>query len=84
MVHTFKSQGLRRMPAIDDMMLAAPDQPGERLVNAVFRPGKTRRREREVRERAMEMLEVFNLTRLGPLRRHPVGGQLKLLELSQA
>ena len=74
------------MPAIDNMMLAAPDQPGERLVNAVFRPGKTRRREREVRERAMEMLEVFNLTRLadhyaGTL---SVGGQLKLLELSQA
>jgi neutral amino acid transport system ATP-binding protein len=86
MVRTFQiTKALRRMPVIDNMMLAAPEQPGERLVNVVFRPGKSRRREREVRERAMELLEVFNLTRLaddyaGTLS----GGQRKLLELSRA
>jgi branched-chain amino acid transport system ATP-binding protein len=86
MVRTFQiTKALRRMPVIDNMMLAAPEQPGERLANVIFRPGKSRRREREVRERAMELLEVFNLTRLaddyaGTLS----GGQRKLLELSRA
>ena len=55
-------QGPAADAGTDNTMLAAFDQLGAPLVNAVFRP-KTRRREREVRERAMEMLEVFNLTR---------------------
>ncbi len=86
MVRTFQiTKALRRMTVIDNMMLAAPDQPGERLANVVFRPASSRRREREVRDRAVELLEVFNLTKLaddyaGTLS----GGQLKLLELSRA
>jgi branched-chain amino acid transport system ATP-binding protein len=86
MVRTFQiTKALRRMSVLDNMMLAAPDQPGERLLGVVFRPAAARHREREVRERAMELLEVFNLTRLaddyaGTLS----GGQLKLLELSRA
>jgi branched-chain amino acid transport system ATP-binding protein len=86
MVRTFQiTKALRRMPVIDNMMLAAPDQPGERLLNVVLRPAASRRREHEVRERAMELLEVFNLTGLaddyaGTLS----GGQRKLLELSRA
>ena len=86
MVRTFQiTKALRRMSVIDNMMLAAPDQPGERLGNVVFRPRASRRRERAVRERAIELLEVFNLTKLaedyaGTLS----GGQRKLLELSRA
>jgi len=86
MVRTFQiTKALRGMSVIDNMMLAAPDQPGERLGNVVFRPRASRRRERAVRERAIELLEVFNLTKLaddyaGTLS----GGQLKLLELSRA
>ena len=65
MVRTFQiTKALAAMPVIDNMMLAAPDQPGERLVNVVLRPGASRRREREVREQAMELLDVFNLTKL--------------------
>jgi neutral amino acid transport system ATP-binding protein len=86
MVRTFQiTKALRRMPVIDNMMLAAPDQPGERLANVVFRPGGSRRREREVRERAMELLEVFNLARLADEYAGTLsGGQRKLLELSRA
>jgi neutral amino acid transport system ATP-binding protein len=86
MVRTFQiTKALARMPVIDNMMLAAPDQPGERLRNVVFSPGAVRRREAEVREQAMELLEVFNLGRLaddyaGTLS----GGQRKLLELARA
>jgi neutral amino acid transport system ATP-binding protein len=86
MVRTFQiTKALAGMPVIDNMMLAAPDQPGERVVNLVIRPGGWRRREGEVRAQAMELLEMFNLQRLaddyaGTLS----GGQRKLLELSRA
>ena len=86
MVRTFQiTKALARMPVIDNMMLAAPDQPGEHLVNLIVRPGASRRREREVRERAEELLGVFQLDRLrddyaGVLS----GGQRKLLEFARA
>ena len=86
MVRTFQiTKALARMPVIDNMMLAAPDQPGERFVNLIARPGASRRREGEVRERAEELLGVFQLERLrdeyaGVLS----GGQRKLLEFARA
>jgi neutral amino acid transport system ATP-binding protein len=86
MVRTFQiTKALARMPVIDNMMLAAPDQPGERLRNVIFSPGAVRRREAEVREQAMKLLEIFDLAGLandyaGTLS----GGQRKLLELARA
>ena len=86
MVRTFQiTKALAAMPVIDNMMLAAPDQPGERFVNLVIRPRAVRAREREVREQAMELLEVFNLTKLaGSYAGTLSGGQRKLLELARA
>jgi neutral amino acid transport system ATP-binding protein len=86
MVRTFQiTKALARMPVIDNMMLGAPDQPGERLVNVVFRPGAWRRREAEVRDQAMELLEIFNLTPLADAYAGTLsGGQRKLLELARA
>jgi neutral amino acid transport system ATP-binding protein len=86
MIRTFQiTKALARMPVIDNMTLAAPDQPGERLLNVLLRPGAVRRREREVHEQAVELLEVFDLAKLaneyaGTLS----GGQRKLLELARA
>jgi neutral amino acid transport system ATP-binding protein len=86
MVRTFQiTKALAAMPVIDNMMLAAPNQPGEQFRNIVFRPRASRAREREVQEQAMELLELFNLTKLaddyaGTLS----GGQRKLLELARA
>jgi neutral amino acid transport system ATP-binding protein len=86
MVRTFQiTKALAAMPVIDNMMLAAPDQPGEHLANIVFRPLGWRKRESEVHDQAMELLDVFNLTKLaddyaGTLS----GGQRKLLELARA
>jgi len=86
MVRTFQiTKALARMPVIDNMMLAAPEQPGEHLVNLVLRPGASLRREQEVRARAEELLEVFQLAGLrdeyaGVLS----GGQRKLLEFARA
>jgi len=86
MVRTFQiTKALSRMSVIDNMLLAAPDQPGESLFNAVFRPLATRNREREVAEQAHELLASFNLDKkaddyAGTLS----GGQRKLLELARA
>jgi neutral amino acid transport system ATP-binding protein len=86
MVRTFQiTKALAKMPVIDNMMLAAPNQPGEQLYNLVVRPAAARAREREVRRRAEELLEVFQLSDLaheyaGVLS----GGQRKLLEFARA
>lgn len=86
MVRTFQiTKALAAMPVIDNMLLAAREQPGERLVNALFRPGVTRRREREVCAQADELLELFNLDRLRDAYAGTLsGGQRKLLELARA
>ena len=86
MVRTFQiTKSLAAMPVIDNMTLAAPEQPGERLQNVIFQPRAVRRRDREVHEQAIELLEIFNLAKLaddyaGTLS----GGQRKLLELARA
>jgi neutral amino acid transport system ATP-binding protein len=86
MVRTWQiTKALAAMPVIDNMMLAAQGQPGEKLRNVVFRPAASRRREGEVRERALELLDTVNLRRLaddyaGTLS----GGQRKLLEFARA
>jgi neutral amino acid transport system ATP-binding protein len=86
MVRTFQiTKALAAMPVIDNMMLAAPDQPGERFRNVVFRPREVRTRERQVREQAMELLEIFNLDELADHYAGTLsGGQRKLLELARA
>jgi neutral amino acid transport system ATP-binding protein len=86
MVRTFQiTKALAAMPVIDNMMLAATDQPGERLRDLVIRPRAASAREKEVREQAMGLLGLFNLDELandyaGTLS----GGQRKLLELARA
>jgi branched-chain amino acid transport system ATP-binding protein len=86
MVRTFQiTKALSAMPVIDNMMLAAPEQPGERFRNLFLHPGAARAREREVREQAMELLEIFNLTELADNYAGTLsGGQRKLLELARA
>ena len=86
MVRTFQiTKALAAMPVIDNMMLAAPNQPGERFINLIIRPGAVHAREKEVREAAMELLDVFNLTKLADSYAGTLsGGQRKLLELARA
>jgi neutral amino acid transport system ATP-binding protein len=86
MVRTFQlTKALSAMPVIDNMTLAAPDQPGERLRNVVLRPRAVRAREREVREQALELLGRFRLERLASAYAGTLsGGQRKLLEMARA
>ena len=86
MVRTFQiTKALAAMPVIDNMMLAAPDQPGERLTNLLLRPRAARRREREVREQALALLDVYGLAGMADEYAGTLsGGQRKLLELARA
>jgi neutral amino acid transport system ATP-binding protein len=86
MVRTFQiTKALAAMPVIDNMMLAAPGQPGESLFGTVFRQPANRHREREVRDQADELLEMFNLQELADNYAGTLsGGQRKLLELARA
>jgi neutral amino acid transport system ATP-binding protein len=86
MVRTFQiTKALEGMPVIDNMMLAAQDQPGEKLRNVILKPRASRRRETEVRKQADDLLEIFNLTKLADSYAGTLsGGQRKLLELARA
>jgi neutral amino acid transport system ATP-binding protein len=86
MVRTFQiTKALAAMPVIDNMMLAAPDQPGEHLRNVFFRPRAVKSREELVRKQAMELLGIFNLRDLSDAYAGTLsGGQRKLLELARA
>ncbi len=86
LVRTFQqTKALTRMTVLDNMMLAAPRQPGEGLLRLALSPRRVRRREREVEALARELLAVVRLERLaddyaGTLS----GGQRKLLEFGRA
>ena len=83
LVRTFQTpRALTRMTVLENVLLAAPRHPGERLLAP---PRAARRREAEARRRAGELLE---LVRLGgeaeALAGTLSGGQRKLLDLVRA
>jgi neutral amino acid transport system ATP-binding protein len=84
-VRTFQlTKALARMTVLDNMMLGATNQVGERFFPAFVRP-LWWRQEREVEARADELLGRFNLAHMrdtfaGELS----GGQRKLLEMARA
>jgi neutral amino acid transport system ATP-binding protein len=86
LVRTFQTpRVLTRMRVIDNLLLAAPNQPGEIFAAQWIAPGRVAARERAVRRRAAELLSVLRLEHLaheyaGALS----GGQRKLLELGRA
>ncbi|MFK0164305.1 ABC transporter ATP-binding protein [Rhizobium sp. NPDC090279] len=69
---------------LDNVMLAAQDQSGERLLTNFLRPWKVAAEERAAQAKAMELLELVHLTRLThEPARVLSGGQRKLLELAR-
>ena len=73
------------LTVLENLMVVPPDQTGERLWAPWIRPGRIRREEAALRERAGRVLEQVGLARLA---REPAwtlsGGQKKLLELGRA
>lgn len=84
LVRTFQlTRVLARMTVLENMRLAATDQPGEHLYGQ-FVPGRARRREAEITAHADELLERFSLTHLrNEYAGRLSGGQKKLLELAR-
>ena len=84
-IYGMRPYKIARRGMVRTFQLAAANQPGEHLPTLLARPLANRRREKEVRERAMELLATFNLdgkadNYAGTLS----GGQRKLLELARA
>ena len=68
----------------ENLMMVPPEQPGETLWDAWFRPGRVRAREAEVRARADEVIDFLEIGRVADeLAGNLSGGQKKLLELGR-
>jgi neutral amino acid transport system ATP-binding protein len=86
LVRTFQiTKALSRLSVLENMMLAAPGQPGEHLWRLVVTPRAVRRREREIEEKAWDLLDHVSLAALGRDYAGTLsGGQRKLLEFARA
>jgi branched-chain amino acid transport system ATP-binding protein len=85
LVRTFQiTRELTEMTTLENLMLVPQGQAGENLVNTWFRRGAVAREEREVHERAEEMLELLELDHVRDEEAGNLsGGQRKLLELGR-
>lgn len=85
LVRTFQlARELDRLSVIENVLLAAPASPGERLVGALFQPGAVRRAEQAAIARAREFLALVSLSSQEALPAAALsGGQKKLLELAR-
>ena len=86
MIRTFQvARVLSRLSVLENMLLAAPHQTGEKFWNSWFQAQQVVQEERQLRERAKEILELVGLAPMtyeyaGALS----GGQRKLLEMARA
>jgi len=85
LVRTFQhTRQLDTMTVRENVRLAAPDQPGERTIPALTRSQSMQETERDVVERADELIEAFELDHLADeYASNLSGGQRKLLELAR-
>src|SRR3954453_8013432 len=86
MVRTFQiTKVFAAMSVLDNMLLAAPAQPGENLASHLWHLPRIRRRETEIRGKAQALLAVFGLAdKAADYAGTLSGGQRKLLELARA
>lgn len=86
LVRTFQlTKTLGTMTVLDNMLVAMPRHPGERLSALLSRPRAVKRTEREARDRALGLLQTFRLDgHAGAYASSLSGGQRKLLELARA
>jgi branched-chain amino acid transport system ATP-binding protein len=84
-VRTFQiPRELKLMTVLENLMLVPPGQVGETLWKSWFLPLTVRRQERELREKAVEVLEFVNLWHLrNEYASNLSSGQKKLLELAR-
>ncbi len=85
LLRTFQlCQEYRKLTALENLMVAASDQPGERIFMNWLSRGVVQAREAEVLDRADEVLEFLTISHLAEERAGNLsGGQKKLLELGR-
>jgi len=73
------------MTVLENLVLAAQNQAGERIWNSWLRPGRVGRQENEIVDRALGVLEYVNLIHLRDAYAATLsGGQKKLLEFARS
>ncbi len=73
-----------KLTVLENLMVVPADQPGETLLQLWTRPSAVREKEQAVQERADEVLDFLNLTRVrDELAQNLSGGQKKLLEIGR-
>jgi branched-chain amino acid transport system ATP-binding protein len=84
-VRTFQiTRELSELTVLENLLIAPPNQSGERLVNAWFRRDRVSEEEDRLREQAEEVLELLDLSHLRDEQAGNLsGGQRKLLELGR-
>ena len=84
-VRTFQiPRELKQMTVLENLMLVPAGQSGEKLWNPWLLPFRVRRQEREIRDKALEVLEFVNLWHLrNEYASNLSSGQKKLLELAR-
>ena len=85
LIRTFQiSRELGGMTVLENMLVPPPNQAGEGLFNAMFRPGVGHRQDRLLVETALERLDDFGLyDSRDQYARNLSGGQKRLLELAR-
>lgn len=86
LVRTFQiTRSLNKMKVIENLMLAPKEQTGESIIWPILTPWRVKKEEEKIKEKALDILEFFDLAShkdeyAGSLS----GGQKKLLELARA
>lgn len=85
MLRTFQiAHEFGQMTSLENLMMVPGDQPGERLATTWLRPSLVKSREREVRQRAQDVIDFLKLGHVkNELAGNLSGGQKKLLELGR-
>jgi neutral amino acid transport system ATP-binding protein len=86
MVRTFQvAKALSRMSVLENMLLGAKDQAGEKFWQVWMQPKQTQIQQRELKEKAMSILTCIGLsTKANDYAGGLSGGQRKLLEIGRA
>ena len=72
------------LTVLENLMMVPGGQSGEKLLNALFKPSLVKKEEKNVKEKALEVIDFLNLKHLSnELAGNLSGGQKKLLELGR-
>ena len=72
------------LTVLENLMMVPGKQSGEKLINALLKPGIVKKEETKVKEKALEVINFLNLKHLSnELAGNLSGGQKKLLELGR-